>query len=234
MNSAQEPIMPLLQISADIHRAEQIHRKTYLEHEKHNENTTRILVDNLISSIYLSAGRPIPSLSEEGQYQILLGAAFIRTHFLLHNLILDGHLIDSQCLLRKQLEHLARLRELDSSTIANLKNKTPNVSAAPKGAGRIYGAQSKIAHFTDPSQGLSLLQISNFDSHAGVTALPQYSINSHYAMNSRLLLGMQFGAWFIMKLKEWYPEKDLDSLNGQLRVAVETAINAGIVIFNED
>ncbi|MBB5353902.1 hypothetical protein HNR46_004167 [Haloferula luteola] len=231
MNSVEDAFKSLADLGCEIEAAEKVHRKKFLAEETEEYNSSRCLVDGLISSIYLKTNEPISNVSPESEYQLLVGASFIRTHLLLHNLILNGQIIDSHCLLRKQLEQLARLQELEEKTITELgTKKTPNVSKAGDGTlGRIYGAQSQVAHFSDPEVGSSLLNVVPNTDHARVTALPVYTMNSVYAMNSRLFLAIQFSSWFISKLIRWYPKKNFDLLQEQFVIAAETCVAAGII-----
>ncbi|QTN31247.1 hypothetical protein HZ994_02510 [Akkermansiaceae bacterium] len=201
MNIVEDAIKSLADLGVEVEKAKNRHRREFTANEGDDYNIARIFVDGLIASIFLKTNKPIQGITPEGEYQILIGASFVRTHALLHDLILDGHIIDSHCLLRKQLEQLARLQELETKSVSQLRGKTPNIKNAISGiAGTIYGAQSKIAHFADTEVGYSLLETHNFDDHSRVSALPSYSENSVFCMNSRLFLAVQFAAWFVDKL----------------------------------
>lgn len=230
MNIAEDAIKSLADLGVEVEKAKNRHRRAFTSNEEDDYNMARILVDGLIASIFLKTNKPIKGITPEGEYQILIGASFIRTHALLNDLILDGHVIDSHCLLRKQLEQLARLQELETKSVSQLCGKTPNIKNAIGGlCGAIYGAQSKIAHFADPAVGYSLLETHHFDDHSRVSALPSYSDNSVFCMNTRLFLAIQFAGWFIAKLTRWYPSESFEILLKQLYIAVESAENAGVI-----
>ena len=230
MNVAKDAIKSLADLGVEVENAKNRHRIAFQSNEEEDYNMARILVDGLIASIFLKTNKPIEGISPEGEYQILIGASFIRTHALLNDLILDGHIIESHCLLRKQLEQLARLQELETKSVSQLCGKTPNIKNAIGGmVGAIYGAQSKIAHFADPAVGYALLETHDFDDHSRVSALPSYSENSVLCMNTRLFLGIQFAAWFINKLTTWYPSESFEILSNQLCIAVKSAERAGVI-----
>jgi hypothetical protein len=233
MNFADDCLKSLSDLGVQIQQAEERHRQEFASQESTAYNTARIMIDGLISSIFLKTDEAIIGITPEGEYQLLIGVSFIRTHLFLNNVILDGHIVDSHCLLRKQLEQLARLQELESQTVGELKKKTPNIKNAGAVFGRIYGAQSEVAHFSHPEVGYSLLTTLSCSGHSRVTALPSFSLNSVYAMNSRLFHGIQFAAWFIERLTRWYPKRNHEALQKQFCAAFESAVEAKIITTNE-
>ena len=233
MNFVEDCFKSLSDLGVQIQQAEERHRKEFLSQESPAYNNARIMIDGLVSSIFLKADEPIKLITPEGEYQLLIGASFVRTHLLLDGIILNGHIVDSHCLLRKQLEQLARLQELESQTVDKLKKKTPNIKNAGDGSGPVYGAQSEVAHFSLPEVGYSLLATLSCGTHSRVTAQPSFTRNSVFAMNSRLFIGVKFAAWFIARLIRWYPEKNFESLQKQFCAAVECAVEAKIITKNE-
>jgi hypothetical protein len=54
-------------------------------------------------------------------------------------------------LIRKQLESLARLHELDQKPLEKVEGRTPNVGMFFRhGGGEMYGQLSEVAHFSKP------------------------------------------------------------------------------------
>src|SRR5699024_2970562 len=116
----------------------------------------------------------------------------IKTHLLLNDIILDGNLIESFVLLRKQLESLARLEELNAHSVEDLERKTPNIKSALQGnARRMYGELSKIAHFSC-FQVNCLLSVVPKSNHAEVDVFSRYTENSANCMKLRMYLGLNF------------------------------------------
>ncbi len=72
----------------------------------------------------------------------------LRLFPLFRSAILDGDLIEAYTLIRKQLEKLTRLNELDNRPIEKLLNKTPNIINLFGEAGKeLYSELSEVAHF---------------------------------------------------------------------------------------
>ncbi|MDB4265409.1 hypothetical protein N9891_01525 [bacterium] len=234
MELSEDAIKSLTDLGVQIQRAEKDHRDQFISKETKDENMARTFIDGVISSVYLKTNEPISDITSEGEYQLMIGASFIRTHLALNDTILDGHIMESQCLLRKQVELLARLQELESKSVKEVAKKTPNINAINWNAGRMYGAQSEVAHFSRFEVGEALLDRENFESHARIGLFPKYSQNSVYAMSSRLFLGVQFSLWFTDKLAHWYPRKDFSILQKQTLVAVEIAAANNILTKHEE
>jgi hypothetical protein len=126
-------------------------RDNYRKAEPEPRNRLRIMIDGLMAMLANEVTTPIANVTEASSYQISLSASYIRTHFVACELIMNGDVVEAFVLVRKQLESLARLNELDSKPLAKLHGKTPNIQNALKGgAGKIYGDLSEIAHFATP------------------------------------------------------------------------------------
>ena len=124
-------------------------RETYRRNERETDNTLRILVDGQVASLGLAMSQKIAAVSESTSYQIGVSASFIRTHFVLGDHILNGDLVEALTLIRKQLESVARLHELDSTPLQKLAGKVPNIkSVLARQAARVYGDLSEVAHFS--------------------------------------------------------------------------------------
>ena len=77
--------------------------------------------------------------------------SYVRTHFIVTDLILNGDLVEAVTLIRKQLESVARLNELDQRPLHKLEGKTPNIRMFfEHGGGEMYGHLSEVAHFSKP------------------------------------------------------------------------------------
>ena len=72
---------------------------------------------------------------EKLQYKMLLMVSFMRTHICACEHIINSENIEGVTLLRKQLELIARMREVDAEDLEKIYNRTPNVS---------YGAPMNI------------------------------------------------------------------------------------------
>lgn len=86
-----------------------------------------------------------PIVNDTLQYKILLCVSFMRTHFVINELILYSSNLEAATLLRKQIELLARMNELKIENIEKLQRKTPCVKHVPW-VKKFYGILSESAH----------------------------------------------------------------------------------------
>ena len=113
-------------------------RERFRREETNEQNILRIGVDGMIATLSEKIATPIAEVTEESSYQIGLSASFIRSYYLVTDLFMNGDLIEGLVLLRKQIEVLARITELEENTVAKLRGKTPNIKHILKnGTGRI-------------------------------------------------------------------------------------------------
>lgn len=64
---------------------------------------------------------------EKVQYKLLLIISFMRTHYVINELITYSEIIEASTLMRKQLELIARLKEIDVSELERLDKKVPQM-----------------------------------------------------------------------------------------------------------
>ncbi len=79
------------------------------------------------------------------QYKILLAVSFMRTHICVCEHIFRSENIEAVTLMRKQLELIARMNEVDVKDLNELYDKVPNVGFS-RPMNVLYGLMSKIAH----------------------------------------------------------------------------------------
>jgi hypothetical protein len=73
--------------------------------------------------------------------------SFSRTHLVIEELLKFGELVEVVTLVRKQVELLARMAEIQSGTAQQeLLKKTPNVRYLVTPLAKVYGQHSGIAH----------------------------------------------------------------------------------------
>jgi hypothetical protein len=177
---------------------------------------------------------PIADVNERSSYQINLSASFIRTHFLACDMIMNGDVVEAFVQVRKQLESLARLNELDSKPLAKLHKRTPNIQNALKGgAGRIYGDLSEIAHFSTPRVA-DFLHIIERGEATGPSLMNVYSERAVACMDMCQFITLYFQMWMVEKLKGWYPDRSYDDLERRLTVSIVTALEAGVIKRDEN
>jgi hypothetical protein len=98
-------------------------RETFRRAESNEHNILRILIDGQIGPFAEDVRRKVEAVTPAVSYQIGVSASFIRTHFLVGDLILNSDLVEAIVLIRKQLESLAKLRQLDSKPFQKLSGK---------------------------------------------------------------------------------------------------------------
>ena len=225
---------PLGEFGGKVHEAQERCREKYRRIEPEPRNRLRIMIDGLMAMLAEAVTTPIASVNEVISYQISLSASFIRTHFVLSDLILEGHVVEAFVLLRKQLETLARLNELDSKPLAKLHGKPPNIqNALQGGAGRIYGDLSEVSHFATPRVG-ELLHIIENGPAFGPSLLPVYSEQVQGCMDLCQFIAIYFELFMIEKLKDWYTTKDRTDLVQALNLTIANALEAGVIREPED
>lgn len=82
---------------------------------------------------------------EKLQYKLLLVVSFMRTHYVVNELIIYSEIIEAATLMRKQLELIARMEEIDVSELEKLDKKVPQIKYVPL-MKEYYGLWSQVAH----------------------------------------------------------------------------------------
>lgn len=195
-----------VEFGANMIRAREATREVYRRGEPGGHNTFRITLDGLIARLALQlANNPIAHPTEKISYQIGLAVSFVRTHFLINDLIVDGDLIEAFTLIRKNLESLTRLHEIDSSPLLKLLKKTPNVINMFKEGGRqVYTVLSEIAHFGTPRVAELLTIHSEEDGRTGPSLFPAYNVDALPCYDRHAYVSIYFSFWLIQFLKAVY------------------------------
>ena len=153
--------------------------------------------------------------SDKFIYQLNLAISYVRTHFIINNLVLDGDLIEATTLTRKQLEKLTRMSELDNRPIEKLLNKTPNVINLFGEVGKeIYPELSEIAHFGHLRVS-EFLSFESKDGKKGPSLFPSYKKLATICYDREAYVTLYFLSWLIDFVKENNPkynnEKDVET-----------------------
>ena len=106
------------------HEAHKKCRTAYRYAEPEPRNCRRNHIDSVMAMLANSVRMPIAKITKSSSYQITLAASFIRTHYVAADMIVDGDVVEVFTLVRKQLESLAGLNELDSKPLAKLHKRT--------------------------------------------------------------------------------------------------------------
>lgn len=129
-------------------------------------------------SLVLSVLKTISVSDIEQKYQLALIVSFIRSHFVIIDLIESSNLIEAATLIRKQAELLARFNEIGDKNLNKLFGATPNIKAA--NIGSTYGSLSEIAH-SSKMETMSLLGIEN---NGEQTCISVYPLFNHHTLKT--------------------------------------------------
>ena len=204
-------------------------RQYYMTQEKGGENTLRMVIDGLIAKIAQEqATKKIKTTNEKISYQISLSTSFIRTHYLINDLFMQGDIIEAMTLIRKQFESLTRMHEIDDKPLLKLHKKTPNVCNLFKKAGKlIYPRLSEAAHFGKPEVGEFLKVVEDGDL-IGPSLIPTYHEYSLACLDLNCFMAIHFLHWFIQKLKEFHEdftgEQEMEILTHITHLAFELGV----------
>jgi hypothetical protein len=208
----------------------------FVEYQKEEEerfNSVRSQIDSLMYSFY---GRGLNEKVETDStlsYQLLLICSYVQSHFLINDLIMNGQYIDSITLIRKQLEILTRLHELDAKPLLKLEKKTPNVINTLGKLGKsLYPFLSKIAHMasTDIEKLLHIVQHGEL---TGPTPFSEYKKEiSRDIFNAHFCISIYFLAWLIKKQEDLLT-KDYVEENQLLLTLFQECMDLGIIVVTE-
>jgi len=237
MKSILERIKDLLPAACDFQgdsmKAREVTRAKYREVETEEENTLRISIDGLIAQLANNMTDKIEETDEKVSYQISLVTSYVRSHFIINDMILDGDIVEATTLIRKQLESLTRMNELDSKPLLKLIKKTPNVINCFKRPGKkIYPHLSEVAHFATPRVG-ELLHVVEDGELVGPSLHPQYVKAAHGCFDLQALVTIYFLFWFIDKQESWYPEIDKTEYMAVLYSTFQMALDSGVIVNDE-
>lgn len=128
---------------------------------------------------------------EKVQYKLLLIISFMRTHYVINELITYSEIIEASTLMRKQLELIARLKEIDVSELERLDKKVSQMKHI-QWMKEYYGIWSQVAHNAS-FDSLDMLGFNMEDeNHKRFYVQPSYTENTIEAFNMNIGLFMLF------------------------------------------
>lgn len=237
MEAIMERVKDLLPAACDFQgesmKAREVARDKYRQTETEEENTLRIFIDGLVAQLANNMVNKIEDTDEKVSYQISLVTSYVRTHFIINDMIMDGDIVEATILIRKQLESLTRMNELDSKPLLKLMKKTPNVINCFKKPGKkIYPHLSEVAHFATPRVG-ELLHVVEDGELVGPSLHPQYVEAAHGCFDLQAFVTIYFLFWFIDKQEAWYPEIDKTENMALLYSTFQIALDSGVIVNDE-
>lgn len=142
---------------------------------------------------------------EELQYKLLLTVSFMRTHICVCEHIFNSENVEAAILMRKQLELIARIREVEVKDFGSLYDKVPNVVFG-RPMNSLYGILSKIAHNAD-LESLDMLGFRMEDeNHKQICVYPIYNANTIYSFDVAIGLFLMFMVEAIFLQKQMFPD----------------------------
>lgn len=167
---------------------------------------------------------------EKLQYKILLSVSFMRTHICACEHIINSENIEGITLLRKQLELIARMREVDIKKLEQIYDTVPNVSYG-KPMNEEYGLMSTIAH----SANIESLDMLGFriedDIHKQISVYPIYNENTIYAFDTAIGLFFMFSLEAISLLQTIIPDYNVQSDGDAIMEFFQFGKSSGIPFF---
>ena len=154
----------------------------------------KVIMDKTIDffTIITNKMNGVELVDEKEQYKLLLIVSFMRTHYVINELIMSSEIIEAATLMRKQLELLARLKEIDVGELEKLDKKVPQMKHVPW-LKEYYGLWSQVAHNAS-FNSLDLLGYNMDDeAHKRFYVQPTYTENTIETLNMNLSLFMMFG-----------------------------------------
>lgn len=215
-------------------QARQKCRDDFRKAEREEDNTLRIMVDGQIGALETILSVPIPDVNPALSYQIGVLTSYVRTHFLVTDLVLNGDLVEAITLIRKQLESLARLHELDSKPLDKLHGRTPNIGMFYKhGGGEMYGHLSEVAHFSKPRVS-ELMHVIQDGERVGPSLHPVFTEHSFACLDMHHFVAIYFLAWITEKLPEWYRDNGYEEKRPLLYQTVAFAKQIDVIRFPDE
>jgi hypothetical protein len=215
---------------SDLIKAREATYEAYRSNEPEKHNRFRIILDGLIVRTSRELSNKIENTNEKISYQISLIISFVRTHFMINDIIMNGDLVEAFTLIRKNFESLTRLHEIDTKPLLKLLKKTPNViNLFKKGGKQLYPTLSEIAHFATPDVGHLLTITSSKDGRTGPSILPVYNEDAIACYDRHAYVSIYFVYWLIQFLKTVYKDnydsiKDEKTFLSMIRMAEESGI----------
>lgn len=229
--NVEELMRTACDFQADATIAREQTKETYRKAEPPEHNSFRITLDGLIARTIQQLANKIDNPTEKISYQISLAISFVRTHFIINDMIMYGDLIEAFTLIRKNFESVTRLHEIDNNPLLKLQKKTPNViNIFKEGGKQLYPTLSEIAHFGTSRVGELLTINSHEDGRMGPSLHPAYNVDALACYDRHAYVSIYFTFWLIQFLKTVYGDKyDQDKDETTFFIMTSIAEDSGII-----
>lgn len=170
--------------------------------------------------------------SEENEvHRLKLIVSFIRTHYVISDLVKYSENIEAVVLLRKQLELLGRFKELEKQPSISLHGKTPNIKHI-ENCGALYGVLSEISH-SSKEETLSLLGEYVSDNSVSYSLLPVFTKHTIITFSNYTNLFCRFAAEMLTyqenNIEGYTCDEDMNIINN----FIEEGLRSNIPYFEQ-
>lgn len=166
-------------------------REFFAVHDNYSE-----LVE-IVCEITFQCVLEIESKFKLTKYQHGLLASFARTTVISAELVVTSELIGAVTLLRKQIELIARLYELEHKSLEDLTGRTPNVKGLRSRLKRLYSPFLEGAH--SATYG-SMALLGFYENHERREHImyPEFTENTEVIFQNWIFVFFEFSLWFMM------------------------------------
>jgi len=204
-------------------------REAYINAEPELLQNFRYTIDGLILKIISNLFGEFNEPSDQLRYELDLITSFIKSHFIINDLVFSGHQIEAYTLTRKQLEVLTRLIELETKSLAKLEKRTPNVNHIFGEVGKsIYPDLSETAHFASPRVG-QFISGQTEDGKSGPTLYPQYSPTQESCYKRHAFISIYFLFWLIEFVSTKKDDYDFQNDLKSVEIVEQMALDLDII-----
>lgn len=141
------------------------------------------------------------------KYQDALLASFVRSTVISAELIIKSELVEAVTILRKQVELLARLYELEKEEFESLSGKTPNLGVLKTKIKRLYSAFSEGAHSATYGS-MSLLGFYENRERRAHIFYPEFTENTEIVFDNWIFVFLEFTLWALDFKAEYLEDYD--------------------------
>ena len=195
-------------------------RQDFFKNKKGSEELLSSLGMLLSDLIYFGSKKHIYHINN-GVYTSDLLVSYVRTHFTIVDLMLIGELGESSVLFRKQLELIARIKEIEiTDDIESLIRKNPKITHLNEKIKPLYGIYSEIAHSASPKI-LELLGRHDGDGGEYTNVFPEFQENSYVLFQHITILTYEFYLCAISFYKLAIPEFESKEFHPQIMKVIE-------------
>jgi hypothetical protein len=170
----------------------------------------------LVSGLtFFLSGRDLSGIPN-GLYLGDLIVSFCRSHFIAADLLQNAELVECAVILRKQIELLARIVELQTTDVSSLEGKTPNIRGLQQLVRRLYPEYSSISHSAS-STTIQLLGHYLGDDVVRTPLFPEFGRNAYVALNHLGILAAEFflavRGLYTGHFAEYFPDPDVETFD---------------------